>query len=84
MKNTTAQTPTQCTADKTKSTATDPEHKLIEDLMKNYNLDARPVLNKSEPIKILFDLAFNQIVELVSGNQILHCLGSYVVDSFMS
>ena len=44
---------------------TDPEHILIEHLMKNYNADARPVLNKSENVKVLFDLAFNQIVELV-------------------
>jgi hypothetical protein len=59
-----------CTVDKTNPSETDPEHKLIADLMKNYDLDARPVLNKSKPVDVSFDLAFNQIIELV----VLHSL----------
>ena len=46
---------------------TDAEHRLLADLMKYYNLDARPVLNKSERVRVTFDLALTQIVELVSG-----------------
>lgn len=56
-----------CTGNKTSET--DPEHRLLADLMKNYNLDARPILNKSKPVEVLFDLALTQIVELVSGNE---------------
>lgn len=63
--------------DKTNPSETDPEHKLIADLMKNYDLDARPVLNKSKPVDVSFDLAFNQIIELV----ILHSLWSMILFS---
>lgn len=52
--------------DKSHPSATDPEHILISDLMKHYNADARPILNKSAAVKVTFDLAFNQIVDLVS------------------
>jgi hypothetical protein len=49
-----------------KATGLDPEHKLIGDLMKNYDQNARPILDKTKPVNVRFDLAVNQIVELVN------------------
>ena len=77
MTNVTVENATQnvdyCTVDKTKPSQTDPEHRLLADLTKNYNLDARPILNKSKAIQVLFGLALTQIVELVSRNENEQC-----------
>ena len=64
-KNMTDRNQLECIVDKTNPTEMDPEHQLIEHLMKNYNQDTRPVLDKTKPVRVLFDLAFSQIVELV-------------------
>ncbi|XP_048584097.1 neuronal acetylcholine receptor subunit alpha-10 [Nematostella vectensis] len=49
----------------------DIEHKLLNDLFTNYSKIARPVLNKSEAIEVQFDLAYAQLINLNSKDQIL-------------
>jgi hypothetical protein len=65
-KNITARKELDCTLNMMKATGLDPEHKLIGDLMKNYDQNARPILDKTKPVNVRFDLAVNQIVELVN------------------
>lgn len=43
----------------------DSEHRLIEDLLKDYKKDSRPVFNKSEAVKVELDVAYSQLVDLV-------------------
>lgn len=43
----------------------DSEHRLIEDLLRNYKKDSRPVFNKSEAVKVELDVAYSQLVDLV-------------------
>lgn len=45
----------------------DYEHKLINDLFNGYSKEALPVMNKSEAIEIMFDLAYSQLIYLVSN-----------------
>ena len=45
----------------------DSEHRLIEDLLKDYKKDSRPVFNKSEAVKVELDVAYSQLVDLVRG-----------------
>ncbi|XP_048581252.1 neuronal acetylcholine receptor subunit alpha-3 isoform X2 [Nematostella vectensis] len=42
----------------------DVEHRLLNDLFKDYNKEARPVLNKSEAIEVQFDMAYAQLINL--------------------
>ena len=42
------------------------EKELLNDLLKNYNVQNRPVLNESSPIVITFGVTLQQIVDLVS------------------
>lgn len=44
----------------------DYEHKLINDLFDGYSKDALPVMNKSTAIDVLFDLAYAQLISLVT------------------
>lgn len=45
----------------------DIEHKLLHDLfLTNYSKEARPVLNKSDVVEVKFDLAYAQLINLVS------------------
>jgi hypothetical protein len=41
--------------------------RLLNDLLKNYDSDARPVKNASEKVTVQFQLGYNQLQELV-GN----------------
>ena len=42
------------------------EHKLIYDLFKTgYSKEALPVINKSEAIEVMFDMAYSQLIYLV-------------------
>lgn len=43
----------------------DSEHRLIEDLLRDYKKDSRPVFNKSEAVKVELDVAYSQLVDLV-------------------
>ena len=45
----------------------DSEHRLIEDLLRDYKKDSRPVFNKSEAVKVELDVAYSQLVDLVRG-----------------
>lgn len=67
MTNVTVESADNCTVNTSRPAETDAEHRLLADLMKYYNLEARPVLNKSERVLVTFGLALTQIVELVSG-----------------
>lgn len=49
----------------------DSEHRLIEDLLRDYKKDSRPVFNKSEAVKVELDVAYSQLVDLDGKNQIL-------------
>ena len=52
------------------------EHKLIYDLFKTgYSKEALPVINKSEAIEIMFDMAYSQLIYLVRYLRlgVLHC-----------
>ena len=42
------------------------EKELLNDLLKNYNVQNRPVMNESSPIVITFGVTLQQIVDLVS------------------
>ena len=42
------------------------EKELLDDLLKNYNVQNRPVLNESSPIVITFGVTLQQIVDLVT------------------
>ena len=44
----------------------DYEHKLINDLFDGYKKDALPVMNKSIAIDVHFDLAYAQLISLVT------------------
>ena len=49
------------------------EHKLIYDLFKTgYSKEALPVMNKSEAIEVMFDMAYSQLIYLVR-NLIIRC-----------
>lgn len=62
----TVPTHNQCKVDKKNPQKEDPEHRLLKDLMRNYDPNVRPIIDKTKPVHVKFDLAFNQIVELVS------------------
>lgn len=49
----------------------DMEHCLIHTLLKGYNKNVRPVKKKSEAIQVAFDIAYSQLVDLVSKGTIL-------------
>ena len=38
---------------------------LMRDLFRDYNMDSRPVFNKSTAVNVELDVAFSQLVELV-------------------
>ena len=40
---------------------------MIEDLLRDYKKDSRPVFNKSEAVKVELDVAYSQLVDLVRG-----------------
>ena len=44
---------------------TDAEYELIRKLLKGYDKNVRPVKNKKDSIRVEFDLAYNQLVDLV-------------------
>lgn len=44
----------------------DVEHELIAHLFKGYNSNARPVFNKSTAVFVKLDIAYSQLVDLVS------------------
>lgn len=44
---------------------------LMRDLFRDYNMDSRPVFNKSTAVNVELDVAFSQLVELDGKDQIL-------------
>ena len=44
----------------------DDELRLVKDLFNNYSKEVRPVKNKKAAIKVIFGIAYTQLVELVS------------------
>ena len=44
----------------------DDELRLVKDLFNNYSKEVRPVKNKNASIKVIFAIAYTQLVELVS------------------
>lgn len=44
----------------------DDELRLVKDLFTNYSKEVRPVRNKNAAIKVIFGIAYTQLVELVS------------------
>lgn len=44
----------------------DDELRLVNDLFNNYSKEVRPVKNKNAAIKVIFGIAYTQLVELVS------------------
>ncbi|CAB3980588.1 neuronal acetylcholine receptor subunit alpha-10-like [Paramuricea clavata] len=50
------------------------EARLIHDLLKNYDSDARPVKNASEVLTVKVKLAYNQLQDLDEPTQVLHSL----------
>jgi len=44
----------------------DDELRLVNDLFNNYSEEVRPVKNKNAAIKVIFGIAYTQLVELVS------------------
>lgn len=50
------------------------EHKLIHDLFKTgYSKEVLPVINKSEAIEIMFDMAYSQLIYLVRKLELRGC-----------
>ena len=45
--------------------ADDTEHRLMRDLLRNYDRRVRPSLNSSEPLNVTFGLALAQIIDVV-------------------
>jgi len=43
----------------------DDELRLVHDLFNNYSKEVRPVKNKKAAIKVVFGIAYTQLVELV-------------------
>ena len=43
------------------------EAQLLKDLFRDYNLQARPVLNHSSSVTVTVDIALRELLELVSG-----------------
>ena len=41
------------------------EGRIIKDLLENYSIDARPVLNDSHTVNVKFDLELNQVIDIV-------------------
>ena len=50
------------------SHANDNEHRLLRDLFKNYDKDARPVFDKQKAVNVELDVAYSQLVDLVSAS----------------
>ena len=51
------------------------EHKLIHDLFTTgYSKEALPVINKSEAIEIMFDMAYSQLIYLVRKLRLGGCI----------
>lgn len=48
------------------SHAKDYEHRLMKDLFDGYNKDSRPVFDKSKAVDVELDVAYSQLVDLVS------------------
>ena len=48
-----------------------PEYELIRKLLNGYDKNVRPVRNKQESIEVSFDLAYNQLVDLVRNTYFL-------------
>ena len=44
------------------------EARVIKDLLENYSVDARPVLNDSSAVNVRIDLELNQVIDIVSSN----------------
>ena len=44
----------------------DDELRLVSDIFNNYSREVRPVKNKDAAIKVIFGIAYTQLVELVS------------------
>ena len=42
------------------------EYHLITHLLKNYDADARPLLNPNDSVPVQFDIAFKQLLQVVS------------------
>ncbi|EDO46124.1 predicted protein [Nematostella vectensis] len=57
----------------TERSSEDHQLRLIRDITKEYELNKEilPIKNHSQPIKVIFDIAFAQLVELDSKNQIM-------------
>ncbi|KAM7449766.1 hypothetical protein ABFA07_002429 [Porites harrisoni] len=49
----------------------DDELRLVKDLFNNYSKEVRPVKNKKAAIKVIFGIAYTQLVELDEKNQVL-------------
>jgi len=49
----------------------DDELRLVHDLFNNYSKEVRPVKNKKAAIKVVFGIAYTQLVELDEKNQVL-------------
>lgn len=49
----------------------DDELRLVKDLFNNYSKEVRPVKNKNASIKVIFGIAYTQLVELDEKNQVL-------------
>jgi len=45
--------------------ADDTEHRLMRDLLRNYDRRVRPSLNSSQPLNVTFGLALAQIIDVV-------------------
>ena len=43
------------------------EARIIKDLLENYSVDARPVLNDSSVVNLRLDLELNQVIDIVSS-----------------
>lgn len=49
----------------------DDELRLVKDLFTNYSKEVRPVRNKNAAIKVIFGIAYTQLVELVSELELI-------------
>ncbi|CAH3144231.1 unnamed protein product [Pocillopora meandrina] len=49
----------------------DDELRLVKELFENYSQEVRPVKNKNAAIKVIFGIAYTQLVELDEKNQVL-------------
>ena len=48
-----------------RGTNQDTEVRLINDLLKDYDLDARPVKNRSDPVSVELRISYRELKELV-------------------